>query len=75
MKNQKVYLGLDFGASSGRAILGYLKNNKLTLEEINRFPNGPVELNGTWYWNFLSLWANVIESLRLCADRGITNSH
>ena len=73
MKNQKVYLGLDFGASSGRAILGYLKNNKLTLEEINRFPNGPVELNGTWYWNFLSLWANVIESLRLCADRGITN--
>ena len=35
------YLGFDFGASSGRAVLGLLKGHKLELKELSRFPNAP----------------------------------
>ena len=35
----KQYLAFDLGASSGRGILGTLKDGKLSLKEIHRFPN------------------------------------
>ena len=35
------YLAIDFGASSGRHIIGKLDNGKITLEEVHRFDNGP----------------------------------
>ena len=66
-KSNKTYLGFDLGASSGRAILGFMENDRLRIEGINRFSNAPVELGGTLYWNFLSLWNNVVDSLRLCS--------
>ncbi len=72
-KNGKVYLGFDLGAGSGRAVLGFLEKNKLRIEEIHRFSNGPVLLGNTLYWNFLGLWSNIVESLRLCSRRGITD--
>ena len=38
--SQNIYfLAIDIGASSGRAILGYIKDKKLQLEEIYRFKN------------------------------------
>ncbi len=33
------HLAIDIGASSGRAIIGYIENDKLKLEEIYRFEN------------------------------------
>ncbi len=33
------FLAIDFGAESGRAILGVLKDKKIELNEIHRFPN------------------------------------
>lgn len=41
-------LAFDFGASSGRAIIGTFENNKITLEEVHRFDNDPVIVNGTF---------------------------
>lgn len=38
-KPTKFYLGFDLGASSGRAVLGSLKDKRLKIEEINRFVN------------------------------------
>ncbi len=70
MKTESNFLAFDLGASSGRAVLGFLEKNKLTLQEINRFSNGPVELDGTLYWDFMGLWANIVESLKICAQRG-----
>ncbi len=37
---KKVYLAVDLGAESGRAMAGIWNGKKLQLEEINRFPNG-----------------------------------
>ena len=38
MKKALNLLGFDFGASSGRAMLGTLEDGKLTIREIHRFP-------------------------------------
>jgi len=44
-------LGFDFGASSGRAMLGTLKDGKLDIKEIHRFSNDPVMLCGRFVWD------------------------
>ena len=49
MKN---YLAFDLGASNGRAILGQLHHDRLTVQELYRFENGYVEMNGIYYWDF-----------------------
>lgn len=67
---KRVYLGFDFGASSGRAILGEIRGRCLKLREIHRFPNEPVEMGGTLYWNLPALWSEVLEGLRKCRDAG-----
>lgn len=55
MENQNTHyvLAFDFGASSGRAILGALKDGKIEMKEIHRFSNDPVIVNGTMYWDTL----------------------
>ena len=49
----KRVLAIDFGASSGRAIVGTLLEGKITMEEVHRFPNDPVIVNGIMYWDTL----------------------
>ena len=44
-------LGFDFGASSGRAMLGTLADGKLDIQEIHRFSNDPVMLCGRFVWD------------------------
>ena len=50
-------LALDFGASSGRAIIGNFDGKKIRLKEIHRFANEPVNLLGTMYWDILRLFS------------------
>ncbi|HCO68539.1 MAG TPA: rhamnulokinase [Dysgonomonas sp.] len=64
------YLALDLGAGSGRAIAGTIKDDKILLQEVHRFNNTPVKLGDTLYWNFLSLFANVKEGIRLAVKQG-----
>ncbi len=52
MSQAKTYIAVDLGAESGRVMLGTVSDGKLTLEEIHRFANGPVELDGTLRWDF-----------------------
>lgn len=61
----KHYLAVDLGASSGRTIVGTLDNGKLTLKEMNRFWNGPTEINGTLYWDFVHLFRNIQDGIAL----------
>ena len=48
MKN---YLAIDIGASSGRAIIGTVKDGRIALEEVFRFENSQVRLNGHDCWD------------------------
>lgn len=59
----KNFLAFDFGASSGRAILGRLSHGKITLEEIHRFSNDPVELCGHYYWDIFRLFYEIKQGL------------
>ena len=45
-------LAFDFGASSGRAVLGEFDGEKVTMKELHRFANEPVEMGGELYWIF-----------------------
>ena len=69
-KLQHSYLGFDLGASSGRAILGVIRNRRLAIEEIARFPNAPCRLGDRLHWNVLSLWSHMIDAMRLCGRQG-----
>ncbi|MBN2685641.1 MAG: rhamnulokinase [Pontiellaceae bacterium] len=61
----KHYLAVDLGASSGRTIVGTLQDGTLTLNEINRFWNGPTEIGGTLYWDFVHLFRKIQEGIAL----------
>ena len=58
------FLAIDLGASSGRAILGTIQNDQLSMKEIRRFPNPIIEVNNRQYWDLFSLYQQVIESLK-----------
>lgn len=66
MSEKKCYLAIDLGASSGRAVVGYLDQGLLKYEEIHRFPNYGVELGGTLYWDILRIY-HEIETILLKA--------
>ncbi|MBO4383917.1 MAG: rhamnulokinase, partial [Clostridia bacterium] len=59
----KHYLAIDIGASSGRHIVGWMKDGKLRTKEVYRFPNGVRELDGHLVWD--------IEALVGCVNEGI----
>ena len=61
-------LAFDFGASSGRAILGSLENGKLVLEEVHRFDNEPVSINDGFYWDLPRLFHEVKQGIRKVKD-------
>ena len=65
------FLAFDIGATSGRAVLGTLKDAKFEMKEIHRFPNPMVELHGRFYWDIYHLYTSLIESLTICARQRI----
>lgn len=66
----KYYLAIDIGASSGRHILGYIKNGKLKLEEIHRFENYITNQNGTLVWDIKHLVDEVKKGIAKCKEIG-----
>ena len=61
------YLALDLGAESGRGLLGRFDGERLTLDEVHRFANGPVRLLDTLHWDFLRLSDEIKTALRKVA--------
>ena len=56
----RYYLAVDFGASSGRHMLGWLENGKMQIQEVHRFQNGMKEINGSLCWDVDQLFKEVI---------------
>ncbi len=57
------YLAFDLGAESGRAMLGTLTAQRITLEDVHRFANTPVRVRGSLYWDTLRLWHEIQQGL------------
>ncbi|MEW4487306.1 rhamnulokinase [Thalassoglobus sp. JC818] len=67
--SDRVYLAIDLGAESGRVIAGVFDGQKVELEEVHRFENGPITVAGTRRWNLIGLWKEILEGLRLSARK------
>ena len=65
------YLAFDYGASSGRAIVGQYDGNTMTIREIHRFPNDPVMLGDTFYWDFPRLFHEMKQGLWRAGQEGL----
>jgi len=65
VKESPAFLAFDLGAESGRAVLGRLRAGQIELQEIYRFPNGPVSVDNSLYWDVLRLWSEIKHGLTL----------
>jgi rhamnulokinase len=66
--HRKPYLAFDFGAESGRAVLAHLQSGILTIKEIHRFRNEPVEYGGSLHWDVARLWFEARTALAKLGD-------
>src|ERR1700759_5185781 len=58
---------VDLGASSGRVMLARVGPERLSLDEVHRFPNDPVQVAGTLHWDILRLYRDVLDGLAAAA--------
>ena len=65
----KYYLAIDIGASSGRHIVGYMKDGELMTEEVYRFPNGMDTLDGHLVWDTDRLFREVKAGIKIALSR------
>ena len=63
-------LAIDIGASSGRHIIGQIKDGKLITKEIYRFENNVTRENGRLIWDIDNLKNQIIEGLRVAGEMG-----
>ncbi|GAB5442451.1 MAG: rhamnulokinase family protein [Fuerstiella sp.] len=66
---ENTYLAVDLGAESGRVMAGRFDGKTVSLEQMHRFPNGPVNLGGTLRWNMIGLWSEIQTGLRAAAEK------
>jgi rhamnulokinase len=64
------FLAFDLGAESGRAVIGTLDGQRLTLEEKHRFANPNGRMTGHLHWNLLAQWEELKTGLRKAASGG-----
>ncbi len=64
------FLAVDLGAESGRAFVGILNSGRISVEEIHRFPNVPVVVDGHAHWDVYSLFEQVKTALKLAVEKG-----
>ena len=69
----KRFLTFDFGASSGRGILADYDGQRLSVREIHRFVNEPVNAFGHYYWDLLRLFSEMKTGLLKLRREGITD--
>lgn len=67
---EKYYLAVDIGASSGRHMLASMKDGKMQLEEVYRFPNGMDNKDGTLCWDVERLFTEIKNGLKKCKEIG-----
>jgi rhamnulokinase len=65
MTKPREFMAIDLGAESGRAILGALGDEQLTLSQVHRFANEPVRLPDGLHWDVLRLWAEIKSAIAL----------
>lgn len=63
MASEVKFLAFDLGAESGRGVVGFFDGTKVRLEDVHRFPNQPVRLLDTLYWDAPRLFHEMKQGL------------
>jgi sugar (pentulose or hexulose) kinase len=63
MKKTLNCAAVDLGASGGKAMLGSYDGERVALKEIYRFPNGPLQVKNSIYWDAPRLFSEVKQGL------------
>jgi rhamnulokinase len=61
------HFACDLGAESGRLMLGVLDAGRLSLEEVHRFPNVPIKVDGSLCWDIARLFRELKFGLKKAA--------
>ena len=69
MVEKASYIAVDLGAESGRVMLGRVADGRLSLEQVHRFANGPVEERGSLRWDFDRLLSEIKIGIGLAAKK------
>ena len=59
------YLAFDLGASTGRAILGWITDGRIETVDVHRFQTPMIESGGHLYWDLDRLWSEMQEGFEL----------
>ncbi|HEX3053324.1 MAG TPA: rhamnulokinase family protein [Aggregatilineaceae bacterium] len=62
-------VAVDLGAESGRVIEISFDGERLEQHEIHRFPNLPVRVHQTIYWDVLRLWQDILTGIGMVGSR------
>ena len=65
------YFAVDLGATSGRTIIGNLKEGKIILEELTRFDNNLIQVSGHFFWDIYALYNEIIKGLKVAKQRNL----
>ncbi|MCY8204637.1 rhamnulokinase [Bacillus sp. N12A5] len=65
-----IYTAIDIGASSGRVMVGELKEGKLAIQEIHRFANGFIQRDGHCFWDIDDLLKQILQGLQKVKSLG-----
>ena len=68
-------LAFDLGASNGRAILGQLENDKITMTELHRFENNYIVKDGVFYWDLPYLFENLKQGFKAFKEANVGELH
>jgi rhamnulokinase len=63
------FLAFDIGASGGRAIIGTLNGNVVSLKEIRRFYNGMTRIHGRYHWDIYRLFEEIKNGIKEAAKQ------
>ena len=58
--NTHHFVAIDLGATSGRVILATIDNAQIGMEEIHRFPDTIIQMQGHFYWDLPAIYKSVI---------------
>jgi len=72
VKNKKVYLAIDLGAESGRAITGWIEEKRLKIEEIHRFPTYKVQIGKHFFWDAPAIFTEIKKTLSTIGKQEIS---
>jgi rhamnulokinase len=67
----KSVVAVDLGASSARVLCGHVSTDELSLTELCRVENEPVEIGGSLHWDVLRLYSAVLTGLKTAARESI----